>query len=40
MSYMSLYGAVIQTFRAGGILPFNSFVLLKRNKKRIVAAMS
>ena len=29
---MSLYGAVVQAFRAGGVLALNSFVFLKRNK--------
>ena len=26
---MSLYGAVVQAFRAGGVLSLNSFVFLK-----------
>lgn len=30
-SYMSLYGAVIHTVRAGGVLTVNSLVFLIRN---------
>ena len=33
MSYMSLYGAVVHTVRAGGVLTVESSGVLTRNKK-------
>lgn len=33
MSYMSLYGAIIQAFRAAGVLSVNRFFVLIKKKK-------
>lgn len=35
MFYMSLYHAVIQTSRAGGVITINSLIFLIRHKKEV-----